>query len=54
MEVAASGAVSWQPTGLMGIAEPPLGLYVGNQTAAGAGCWQPTGLSEVAEPPLGL
>ena len=31
MEVAElSGAVCWQPTDLMGVAEPPLGLYVGN------------------------
>ena len=26
----ASGAVCWQPTGLIEVAEPPLGLYVGN------------------------
>ena len=45
------GAVCWQPTGLMGVVGPSLGLYVGNRqvlwgcwTVFRAVCWQPTGL----------
>ena len=64
MEVAvtASGAVCWQPTGLIEVAVTtsgavcwqPTGLMEVAVTASGAVCWQPTGLLEVAEPPLGL
>ena len=55
------GAVYWQPTGLMGVVGPRLGLYVGNLqvllgllTVFGAVCWQPTGLMGVVGPSLGL
>ena len=56
------GAVCWQPTGLMGVVGPSLGLYVGNLqvlwglllTVFGAVCWQPTGLMGVVGPSLGL
>ena len=55
------GAVCWQPTGLVGVVGPRLGLYVGNLqvlwgllTVFGAVCWQPTGLVGVVGPSLGL
>ena len=55
------GAVCWQPTGLMGVVGPSLGLYVGNLqvfwgcwTVFGAVCWQPTSLMGVVGPSLGL
>ena len=55
------GAVCWQPTGLVGVVGPSLGLYVGNLqvlwgllTVFGAVCWQPTGLMGVVGPSLGL
>ena len=43
------GAVCWQPTGLMALVVPSLGLYM-----LGAVCWQPTGLLGHVEPSLGL
>ena len=55
----AIGAVGWQPTGLIGVAGWPLGLYVGNLhglwglLAFGAVGWQPTGLVGVAGWPYG-
>ena len=48
------GAVCWQPTGLMGLDGPSLGLYVGNRAQLGVVCWQPTGPIWLVGPSLGL
>ena len=53
------GAICWHPTtGLMGVAEPPLGLYACNRQVAGLPLGLYVGdlrvLSGVADPPLEL